>query len=313
MRMKFCAVSGAVVAAAMAVTMGSSTAAFAKSEDVLAGAATSAEGVTVTAERARTVVGPVGPAAPVGSGGTAASGPAGASAGTAIGWGVGADQPWGDASAPAEQWLPYAMTDSGPQECLGPQGRSRTENCRTRIGDETTAVDEAAESPATPAAGGSAAPAVDWRVVVDRAVLALNLPEGTPQIGPDPAWNEWKALAVGFPLWLWADTAPRDSTTTNDGITVHIHARAEKTVFTMGDGRSVTCTAMTAYNRATTKPGASSPTCGYTYATRRSFVVSATTTWRADWSANGASGSLTVQKTATRPLTIIELESVITG
>lgn len=36
-----------------------------------------------------------------------------------------------------------------------------------------------------------------------REVLAqLQLPDATPRFGPDPSVNEWKMLAVGFPIWL---------------------------------------------------------------------------------------------------------------
>lgn len=283
-----------------------------------ANASANADGVTVAAERSRQVPGAQQPGSAGASALPAQAGSAQAAVGGAL---VGAGTGWvdggfGDAAASggdvAQKWLPFGMTDAGPQECLGPQGRFRSENCRTRIVADDMAEEAASDQPGADA-GAPAVPAVDWRVVVDRALLALALPEGTPQIGPDPSWNEWNALAVGYPIWLWTDTGQRAGNATQDGIRVSAHARAEKVTFTMGDGHAVSCATTTPYDRLRTKPGASSPTCGHTYERRGTYAVTATVSWRVDWTADANSGSLLVERSGARTLRVIELESVITG
>lgn len=146
-------------------------------------------------------------------------------------------------------------------------------------------------------------------------VVRLQLPDPTPQFGPDPAANEWDMAAVGYPLWLWTN-GPRTvtSTTSASGMTFTLRARYRSTTFTLGDGHSVSCTSTTPY-RASTKPGTPSPTCGYRYAkpsgTNRSYTVTATTHWTVSWRVAGFSGSLPGTHSASRQLNVGELQAIV--
>ncbi|MGB7962811.1 MAG: hypothetical protein WCF12_07625 [Propionicimonas sp.] len=146
-------------------------------------------------------------------------------------------------------------------------------------------------------------------------VVRLQLPDPTPQFGPDPAANEWDMAAVGYPLWLWTN-GPRTvtSTTSASGMTFTLRARYRSTTFSLGDGHSVSCTSTTPYS-ASTRPGTPSPTCGYRYAkpsgTNRGYTVTATTHWTVSWRVAGFSGSLPGTHTASRQLRVGELQAIV--
>lgn len=148
-------------------------------------------------------------------------------------------------------------------------------------------------------------------------VVRLQLPDPTPQFGPDPADNEWNMAAVGYPLWLWTN-GPRTvtSTTSESGMSFTLRARYRFTTFTLGDGHSLTCTSTTPY-RTSIEPGAPSPTCGYRYTkasgTDHSYTVTATTHWTVTWRVAGFSGSLPGTHTASRQLRVGELQAVVVG
>jgi hypothetical protein len=144
----------------------------------------------------------------------------------------------------------------------------------------------------------------------------LKLPNPTPRFGPDPSVNEWKMLAVGFPVWLWTDS-PRTvtSTATNDGLTFTLKATWTSTTFNLGDGHTKTCTNTSVYPAHIDKPGSPSPTCGYIYDAAspkgHPYTVSAETHWRIDWSTGGQAGSFDHIYTGNRTLEIGELASMI--
>lgn len=148
-------------------------------------------------------------------------------------------------------------------------------------------------------------------------VVRLQLPDPTPQFGPDPADNEWNMAAVGYPLWLWTN-GPRTvtSTTSASGMSFTLRARYRFTTFTLGDGHSLTCTSTTPY-RTSIEPGSPSPTCGYRYTkasgTDHSYTVTATTHWTVTWRVAGFSGSLPGTHTASRQLRVGELQAVVVG
>ncbi|MEE9964522.1 MAG: hypothetical protein K4304_05440 [Propionicimonas sp.] len=152
-----------------------------------------------------------------------------------------------------------------------------------------------------------------------RTVAAqLKLPNPTPRFGPDPSVNEWKMLAVGFPIWLWTDRPTTVSTTAHhDGLTFTLTATWTSTTFTMGDGHTKTCTATTIRPK-TVKPATKpSPTCGYTYQTKspkgHPYTVTADTHWRINWTTNGYQGTFNHTYTGNRTLNIGELQSLING
>ena len=146
----------------------------------------------------------------------------------------------------------------------------------------------------------------------------LQLPNPTPRFGPDPSVNEWKMLAVGFPIWLWTDRPTTVSTTAHhDGLTFTLTATWTSTTFTMGDGHSKTCTATTIRPKQLKPATKPSPTCSYTYQTKSKighpYTVTAHTHWRIDWTTNGYQGTFTHTYTGSRTLEIGELQSLING
>ncbi len=149
-----------------------------------------------------------------------------------------------------------------------------------------------------------------------RLVVRLQLPDPTPQFGPDPADNEWNMLAVGYPIWLWTE-GPRTVTATETayGYTFTLRARYRTTSFEMGDGHTKRCTTTTAYQRSV-RPGAKSPTCSYTFleaAPEGTYTVTATTHWDIDWSVSGHSGTLQGTHSASRELPVGELQAIVVG
>jgi hypothetical protein len=153
---------------------------------------------------------------------------------------------------------------------------------------------------------------------VQEVTAQLKLPNPTPRFGPDPSVNEWKMLAVGYPIWLWTDRPTTVSTTAHhDGLDFTLTATWTSTTFTMGDGHTKTCTATTIRPK-TVKPATKpSPTCGYTYQTKSKighpYTVTADTHWRINWATNGYQGTFTHTYTGNRTLEIGELQSLING
>lgn len=151
---------------------------------------------------------------------------------------------------------------------------------------------------------------------VRQLIVQLQLPKPTPQFGPDPSVNEWKMAAVGYPIWLWTE-GPTTVTSTESGFgyTFTLRAVYQSTTFDMGDGHTKRCTRTTPY-RMSTKPGAASPTCGYTYlkaARNGSYTVTATTHWDVHWSVAGLSGTLPGTHSDSRDLPVGELQAIVVG
>lgn len=156
---------------------------------------------------------------------------------------------------------------------------------------------------------------LDLGAMARTLIVRLQLPDPTPQIGPDPSLNEWKMAAVGYPLWLWTGGSTHVTSRVRAyGITFTLRATWLSTTFDMGDGHTVTCTNTRAYT-STVKPGSTSPTCGYTYLKaslpKGNYTVTATTNWRIGWSALGSSGSLPGSYTGTRSLPVGELNALV--
>lgn len=146
-------------------------------------------------------------------------------------------------------------------------------------------------------------------------IARLQLPDPTPQIGPDPARNEWKMAAVGYPLWLWTG-GPRTVTSRVRafGVTFTLQATWLSTDFDMGDGHQVRCTETSTYP-AQSELGRKSPSCGYTYLKsslpKGEYTVRATTNWRISWSALGRSGTVPGSYTGSRSLPVGELNALV--
>lgn len=149
------------------------------------------------------------------------------------------------------------------------------------------------------------------RAMAVNLVATLRFPAPEPIFGPDPNNNEWKMLAVGFPVWMWTEGPTTVSTSaSSSGYTFRMTARWRSTTFHMGDGASVTCTSMTKYS-ASVKPGTASPNCGHVYTKpslpKGKYTVRAVADWDVTWSVAGFSGVLPAYNEASASIPIGEL------
>lgn len=125
---------------------------------------------------------------------------------------------------------------------------------------------------------------------------------------------------VGLPVWMWASPGvgyfgPLTASASDRGLTVSITAKVDRIVWTMGDGKRVTCTGPgTAYKVDGPRAGLTSPDCGYHrgYLKAGTYRVSATTHWTVHWaSSGGGSGDIAQTRTSgTVPIEIDELQVV---
>lgn len=149
------------------------------------------------------------------------------------------------------------------------------------------------------------------------AVARLQLPLNAPKVGPDPKVNKWKMAAVGYPLWVWADGPTHVGPVSDSvaGLSVSLDAQLTKTVFRMGDGKSVTCTGGGTPYLKGTKAATPSPTCGYRYGKpslpKGDYTVTAIGYWAVTWNVNGTSGVITVPRVATAPLPVGEVQVLV--
>lgn len=150
------------------------------------------------------------------------------------------------------------------------------------------------------------------------AVAQLQLPATPPGIGPDPDKNEWHMVAVGYPLWVWADGPTHVGPVMRNVATlsVSLDARLTKTVFRMGDGHSVSCDGGGTPYESWVTPGAKSPTCGYVYEVpslpHGKYTVTAVAYWAVTWRVGGATGVINLPQQASAPLPVGELQAVVT-
>ena len=152
---------------------------------------------------------------------------------------------------------------------------------------------------ATPPAGPAAPP--DPAVLAQQALAAMQLQ--AIEIGIVPEAAPGSMGLVGLPTWMWVDQpaentyGPISRTVAAGGVSVTATAKVRNVVWSMGDGRSVTCTtAGTPY--ADSYGRESSPDCGHTY-TRTSagqpggaYTVAATSSWTITWTGGGQTGTI---------------------
>ncbi|MFF4506658.1 hypothetical protein [Streptomyces sp. NPDC001401] len=121
----------------------------------------------------------------------------------------------------------------------------------------------------------------------------LRLP--STQIQANPAGEQ----LVNLPTWLWLDRGEWgtvSATASVPGVSVTAVARPKSVVWTMGDGRSVTCGGPGTPHGASMSPKSPSPDCGYTYRTSSAgqpdsaYAVSATVHWTVTWAGAGQTG-----------------------
>lgn len=155
---------------------------------------------------------------------------------------------------------------------------------------------------------------------VDPAVLAQQAVDKMllkgPQIGitPKPGGKG----VVGMPVYMWtgksvATYGPTVASASAGATTVTATARVSKIVWSMGDGKTVTCTTAGTPYRAEygKKP---SPDCGHRYTQPSSttesgkYRVSATSTWTIDWQGGGQTGQLTEVRDSAVNITVAEVQ-----
>ncbi|WP_327249887.1 ATP/GTP-binding protein [Streptomyces sp. NBC_01320] len=162
--------------------------------------------------------------------------------------------------------------------------------------------------------GAPPAPAVDPAVLAQQAVDKMLLKGPRIGITPKPGGKG----VVGMPVYMWtgkgAETyGPNTASATAGAVTVTATAKVSKIVWSMGDGKTVTCTtAGTPYSAEYGKNP--SPDCGYRYtqpsSTQESgkYHVTATSTWTIDWAGGGQTGQLTEIRTSAVDIAVAEVQ-----
>ena len=149
------------------------------------------------------------------------------------------------------------------------------------------------------------------------AVARLQLPTIAPGIGPSPELNPWNMAAVGYPLWLWADGPTHVGPITDSvgGLSVSLDADVSSLTFRMGDGHSINCAGSGHEWTPVVKPGATSPSCGYSYSEPSlpggKYTVAAIADWAVTWTSNGQSGVINVPAVSTTELPVGELQVLV--
>ncbi|KQU67965.1 hypothetical protein ASC58_10185 [Phycicoccus sp. Root101] len=151
----------------------------------------------------------------------------------------------------------------------------------------------------------------DPQVLARQAVARMNL--RAINIGIVPESGAGNVGIIGMPTWMWAQNpgattwGPQTQSATAGGFTVTATAKAQRTVWTMGDGAKITCTGPgTAYADSYGKQ--SSPTCGHTYTRQGTYTVRATTYWVVTWVGIGLTGTIPLDFTDTTTITMGEAQ-----
>ncbi|WP_432049919.1 hypothetical protein [Verrucosispora sp. NA02020] len=157
-----------------------------------------------------------------------------------------------------------------------------------------------------------------YQELAQRAIAQMNLDGPNIGIAPHTAGTG----LVGLPIWLWNRVSPSTwgpvtRTAAVPGRSVTATAQAQKIVWNMGDGNSVTCT----------KPGTPyqpsygnkrSPDCGtdgYRHSSSTQaggrYTVTATTSWLITWNGGGGNtGSQSIELSSTATIDIDELQVI---
>lgn len=153
--------------------------------------------------------------------------------------------------------------------------------------------------------------------LAQRAVERLSISgpdiQMTPEVGQQGL--------VGLPVWMWTTVStrtwgPLSATASVPGLSVTARAHASKIVWDMGDGTTVTCNGPGTHYRSEYQDQ-TSPDCGHVYErasaseSGNAYQVTATTTWRVDWSGGGRSGRLTVTRSSSVDVPIGELQVLV--
>ncbi|MFD8118649.1 ATP/GTP-binding protein [Streptomyces microflavus] len=162
-----------------------------------------------------------------------------------------------------------------------------------------------------PAGPPGGAPAVDPAVLAQRAVDRMLL--RGPEIGITP--KPGGMGVIGMPVYLWTETGPETygpntSSASAGGVTVTATAKVSRIVWSMGDGKSVTCTTPGTPYQA--KYGLEpSPDCGHRYTKpSKKYHVTATSTWVINWAGGGQTGQLTEVRNSSVDIAVGEVQVV---
>lgn len=166
---------------------------------------------------------------------------------------------------------------------------------------------------AAPPAGPAAPP--DPRQLALQAIDSMQLRAGV--IGIVPEDQPGRIGIVGLPTWMWVSdpgpstVGPITRTASSAGYTVTATAKLSRIVWTMGDGKVITCTGPgTSYQDSYGR--ASSPTCGHTYTKDGRYTVQATSHWVVNWSGIGQTGTIPLNFSRSTNITIGESQVIIT-
>jgi hypothetical protein len=154
--------------------------------------------------------------------------------------------------------------------------------------------------------------------LAQEALAKIHLLGARIGLAPDPNGSG----LVGEPVWMWTAVTPgtwgpQSASASGGAITVNLTAKAQKIVWDMGDGHSVTCdNPGTAYSPSYGEKD--SPNCGYRYpraSTSTSnphgrYHITATTYWTVTWNGGGETGVLTPTSVSNSSVEIQELQVV---
>ena len=141
------------------------------------------------------------------------------------------------------------------------------------------------------------------------ATAGLEVPVPTPDSNPAGG-----VTIVHFPTWLWTGGwASMTASATAADVTSTVVATPVSVTWDMGDGHSRHCDGPgTAYD-VDLAEAAQSSACTYSYASAATFAVDVTISWHLEWSSpgNGGGDLGAVTRTATLPLQVLQLDTVI--
>lgn len=154
-------------------------------------------------------------------------------------------------------------------------------------------------------------------MLAQRAVRQLGLAGPDIQTSPPVGAEQ----VVGLPTWLctgmtaatWGSHA---ATAAVPGESVTATATAERIVWDLGDGTSISCDGPGTPYQQGMDAHAASPTCGHTYTASsagepdQAYRVTAATTWSVRWAGGGVQGQLTVRRTSQAALRVAEAQAV---
>ncbi len=200
---------------------------------------------------------------------------------------------WGPPAASAAPLPPGAVVWGGGQVCVP----SEESKCLT-------------PSP-VPVSGGGAG--VDVAAAARSAAASLGVPAPVIGLSPAPSGNQWGALGVGLPIWVWLDDPGSvGSSASQDGIDISLSAVRGSVAFDWGDGTSTVCTQMQE-RPGGVDPLVPSPVCGHAYMKAGDYTITATSSWEVGWQALGQQGQVSLSSSGTYQMPIREFVSVVVG